>query len=336
MDGYGLTRTFRFLAAEFGQGAAGQAAGALLLASAACSLIAMTRAFDPAGGITLAVACEAMAIALTVASVRRAAIGRTFERGRLPLLPANTRVLIRNAPTPVVLQIVVLAFSYGFFGLWLTVAWKVAREHPESPHAGLAPIASALMLASTWYLMRSNRLERAAVRAAAIEPEALVHEVVAILDEATAHGTRPERFSPGALLGGLFLLVSYLALALDPKCVAVTVKVMGERPLGVPWPIALAGLILVLGAPLVPLTHHALEVMRHAMQNDGTAPIRPLGFFSYLFRRYDAPGVREARRAIGAGLVWYTVLMFAWIAYASRYVDGPRAPSSESAAPTRR
>lgn len=311
-----IPRGRRYLACELGQGAAGQAGAALLLMGGACALIGLGRLpkFDGTAGVALP--CALFAIGLTVSAVRKAAQARAFESGGLPRLPESFAIAIRTRVTPLVHNVLGLLFGYGFFGMFVALSWKVNREFPDAPHAGMAPIATALMAASAWYLGRSLIFEGAAARLAAPDPDGVTAEVRDTLTAAAAQGTTPEKISVGALLGFMFLLIAFLSIALDPKAARIAIRLLGERPLGVPWPVALAGLILVVGAPVVPLAHVALGVMEHRLRTRGRASIRPLGFLWYLFALYDGPDARRARFAIAGGVVYFGLVLAAWIALA--------------------
>ena len=313
----GLPRSFRYLSAVLGSGAAGQAAAAVMLMSTACSMLAMTRVIDPAGGVTLGITLMTMAAGLAVAAARRAALGRAFAEGDLPRLPQRFEVAVLAGTPGVAATVVALLFSYGFCGAWLAGAWVVHRRFPQSAHAGLAPIASALLAASLWYLARSLVMQRAAVRVVSLDPAGVLEDVRGTVAQAAGQGTVAELVSVGGLLGGLFLLIAYLSMSVDPRSARLAIKVLGERPLGIPWPVALAGLVLVIGGPVVPLTHVMFGVMGHRLRTRGRASIRPLGFLWYLFWSYDAADARRARIAVACGAVYFGLLLAAWIGYTS-------------------
>lgn len=311
-----IPRGCRYLACELGNRAAGQGATALLLMSAATGLTAASGLPGIGPTAQLAIPLALFAIGLTAGAVRNAARARALEAGDLPTLPARFEVAIRTRVTPLWLNVLGLLLGYGFFGLFVSLGWKTTRDVPDSLQGGLAPVATALMLASGWYLGRGFLRESAAVRLAAPDPDGVAAEVRGTLTAAAAQGISPEKVSVGALLGGMFLLIAYLSLTLDPKCARLAIRMMGERPWGIPWPVALAGLVLVVGAPVVPLAHVALSVMEHRLRTRGRASIRPLGFLWYLFALYDGPDARRARIAVASGVLYFALLTAAWIALA--------------------
>lgn len=312
-------RAFDYLRCELTQLAAGQGAAALMLMCAASSALGFSRIASWGQGVTLAVTVALMSLALCVSAVRKASLARAFATGDLPRLPAGFEVFIRERTTPFPQVLFTLLFGYGFVGIWLNGAWLTARQFPESRYAVFARVGTALMLASLYYMARSLIAEAAAVRLATQDRDGLTEDVRATIALAAEQGIVPERVSVGGMLGLLMLLITYLTLTLDPMCARIAVQLLGERPCGIVWEAALAGLVLVLGFPVVPLMHVCLTVMQHGLRTRGRASIKPLGFAWYLFSRYDGPDASYARKVVAWCALYFGLLFAWWILYAHQH-----------------